>query len=95
MAPIEIGSCWIDPIEAHLETNWNPDDAMEARRLFVRALRYVLIDVILYRRSFVIPYMRFLKHGEARLALKEVHEEICGQHTGGRAFACNITRLGF
>ncbi|XP_074324084.1 uncharacterized protein LOC141661003 [Apium graveolens] len=32
---------------------------------------------------------------EARLALEEVHEGICGQYLGGRALAHKITRLGF
>ncbi|XP_063941291.1 uncharacterized protein LOC135149494 [Daucus carota subsp. sativus] len=39
--------------------------------------------------------VRALKPDEAREALKEVHEGICGQHLGGRALAHKVTRLGY
>ena len=60
IAPIDIGGCWIDPIKAHLETGWLPNNALEARKLIGRALRYALIEGILYKKSFVIPYLKCL-----------------------------------
>ena len=95
VAPIDTGSCWMDPIKAHLETGWVPNNVMEARRLSIRALRYTLIEGILYKKSFVIPYLKCLRPSEADLALKEVHEGICGQHLGARALAHKVARLGF
>ncbi|XP_074377026.1 uncharacterized protein LOC141718544 [Apium graveolens] len=95
IAPIGVASCWIDPIKTHLETGWLPDDAQEARKLSVRALRYSLIEGLLYKRSFIIPYLKCLRPLEAEEALKEAHEGIYGQHLGGRALAHKITRLGF
>ncbi|XP_074374076.1 uncharacterized protein LOC141714456 [Apium graveolens] len=95
IAPIGLEGSWIDPIKAHLQTAWLPSNAMEARQLSVRALRYSMIDGILYKRSFIIPYLRCLRPDEARPAMEEVHEGICGQHLGGRAIAHKITRLGF
>ncbi|XP_074339893.1 uncharacterized protein LOC141677743 [Apium graveolens] len=95
IAPVGMTSCWIDPIKTHLETGWLPDDAYEARKLSVRALRYSLIEVLLYKRSFVIPYLKFLRSIKVDEALKEAHEGICGQHLGGRALSHKITRLGF
>ena len=55
IAPINVGGCWIDPIKAHLETRWLPDNALEARKLSVRALRYALIEGILIREVFCHP----------------------------------------
>ncbi|XP_074323600.1 uncharacterized protein LOC141660511 [Apium graveolens] len=95
IAPVGVASCWIDPIKTHLETGWLPNDAREARKLSVRALRYSLIEDLLYKRSFVIPYLKCLRPLEAEEALKKAHEGICGQHLGGRALAHTITRLGF
>lgn len=80
VAPISLGDCW---------------NVMKARKLSVRALRCALIDGILYKKSFVIPCLKCLRPHEAEAALKEVHEGICGQHLGGRAFAHKVTRLGF
>ncbi|XP_074342926.1 uncharacterized protein LOC141680657 [Apium graveolens] len=95
IALVVVVSCWIDPIKTHLETGWLPDDAQEARKLSVRVLRYSLIEGLLYKRSFVVPYLKCLRPLEAEEALKEAHEGICGQHLGGRALAHKITRLGF
>ncbi|XP_074383300.1 uncharacterized protein LOC141724898 [Apium graveolens] len=84
IALVVVTSCWIDPIKTHLETRWLPNDAQEARKLLVRALRYSLIEGLLYKRSFVIPYLKCLRPLEAEEALKEAHEGICGQHLGGQ-----------
>ncbi|XP_074342195.1 uncharacterized protein LOC141679652 [Apium graveolens] len=69
-----LGGSWIDPIKAYIQTGWLPNDVMKARKLVVRALRYSLIDGILYKRFYVVPYLRCLRPDEARLALEEVHE---------------------
>ncbi|XP_074327949.1 uncharacterized protein LOC141665863 [Apium graveolens] len=78
VAPIGLEGSWIDPIKAHLQTGWLPNDVMEVKKLSLQALRYSLIDGILYKRSFVVPYLRCLRSDEAQLALKEVHKGICG-----------------
>ncbi|XP_074342650.1 uncharacterized protein LOC141680281 [Apium graveolens] len=78
IALIGMASCWIGPIKTHLETGWLPDDAQEARKLLVRALRYSFIEGLLYKRSFFIPYLKCLRPLEAEEALKEAHEGICG-----------------
>ena len=36
-----------------------------------------------------------MRPDEAREALREVHEGVCGQHLGGRALAHKVTCLGF
>ncbi|XP_063938093.1 uncharacterized protein LOC135147954 [Daucus carota subsp. sativus] len=95
VAPIDTGATWMDEIKLYLENGHLPTNADEARKLQVRALKYVLIEGILYRKSFVIPYLRCLRPDEAREALREVHEGVCGQHLGGRALAHKATRLGF
>ena len=82
VAPINQESCWMDPIRAHLETGWLHVDRMEARKIFVKALRYVLIYGVLYKKSFLIPYLKCLRPPEAEIALREVHEQICAQHHG-------------
>ncbi|XP_074324101.1 uncharacterized protein LOC141661019 [Apium graveolens] len=80
--PIGLGESWIDTIKAYIQIGWFPNNAMEARKLVVQALGYSLIDGILYKRSYVVPYLRFLRPDEARFALKEVHEGVYGKHLG-------------
>ncbi|XP_074327503.1 uncharacterized protein LOC141665397 [Apium graveolens] len=93
--PIGLTSYWIDPIKNHLETGWLPDDAQEACNLSVRALKYSLIEGLLYKRSFVIPYLKCLKPLEADEALDEAYMGIFILALGGRALANKIIQLGF
>ena len=55
----------------------------ESTKLKIRAIRYVLIDDILYKKSFSLPYLRCLGSDEAQYALREIHESICDQHMSG------------
>ncbi|XP_074342468.1 uncharacterized protein LOC141680034 [Apium graveolens] len=82
IALVGMASYWINPIKTYLETGWLPDDTQEARKLSVRALRYSLVEGLLYKRSFVIPFLKCLRSLKVEEALKEAHEEICGKHLG-------------
>ena len=55
VAPISQGSFRMDPIREHLEKGWLPMNRMEVIKISVKALTYVLIYVILYKKSFLIP----------------------------------------
>ena len=79
VAPIDTGATLMDEIKLYLENGHLPTNTDEARKLQVRALKYVLIEGILYRKSFVIPYLRCLRPDEAREALREVHEGVHGK----------------
>ena len=35
VAPVGLGMSWIDPIKAHIQTGWLPNDATKARKLAV------------------------------------------------------------
>ncbi|KAL6327681.1 hypothetical protein AAG906_022621 [Vitis piasezkii] len=41
----------------------------------------------LYKRSFTGPYLQCLSHLEAQYVLAELHEGVCGNHSGGRSLA--------
>ncbi|KAL6312450.1 hypothetical protein AAG906_021666 [Vitis piasezkii] len=46
-------------------------------------------------RSFTGPYLRCLGHSEAQYVLAELHEGICGNHTGGRSLAHRAHSQGY
>ncbi|RVX08735.1 hypothetical protein CK203_010849 [Vitis vinifera] len=54
-----------------------------------------LIGGHLYKRSFTGPYLRCLGHTEAQYVLAELHEGICGNHTGGRSLAHRAHSQGY
>ena len=62
---IDVQGDWTAPLKEYLQSGSLPDEKDAARRLKVRALRFVLIKDTLYKRGFSRPYQRCLSHGEA------------------------------
>ncbi|RVX23644.1 Gag-Pol polyprotein [Vitis vinifera] len=61
----------------------------------VQATRFTLIGGHMYKRSFTGPYLRYLGHSEAQYVLAELHEGICGNHSGGRSLAHRAHSQGY
>ncbi|XP_050259010.1 uncharacterized protein LOC126704009 [Quercus robur] len=79
----EIGpkNYWTTPIASYLRDGVLLDDKEAARKLKVQAARFILIKDILYRRDFSRPYLRCLVPKEADYVMREVQEEVCGNHS--------------
>ncbi|TVU66560.1 integrase zinc binding domain-containing protein, partial [Cobetia crustatorum] len=86
---------WMDPIFNFLTMGEIPSDKLEARRLRVRAARYVVLNDTLYKKGYSQPYLRCLRNDEAEYVMREIHEGICGNHSGSRALALKILRQGY
>ncbi|GJU16887.1 reverse transcriptase domain-containing protein [Tanacetum coccineum] len=54
----EDGPTWMTPITDYLHDGTLPDDKKEARKLCIKARRYELLERVLYRRSFLKPWLR-------------------------------------
>ena len=72
-----------------------PNEKEAARKLKVQAARFVLIKDILYKRGFSRPYLRCLGAEEADYVIREVHEGICGNHSGSRSLVHKLVRAGY
>ena len=83
----EIGSesNWTITIASYLKDGVLLDEKEAARKVKVRAARFVLIKDVLYKRGFSRPYLRCLGNEEADYVMREVHEGICGNHLGSRS----------
>ncbi|XP_024036873.1 uncharacterized protein LOC112096894 [Citrus clementina] len=81
---IEQKSSWRDPIVSYLRDGVLPPDKLRARKIRAQASRYTMIDGVLYRRGYTLPFLRCLDDDDADYVLREVHEGICGNHSGGR-----------
>ena len=86
---------WRTPIKKYLMTGELPPNLVEAKKLRVRGARFTLVNEVLYKRAFSMPMLKCLGPEEAKLAMAETHEGICGQHLGSRALATKILRAGF
>lgn len=60
-----------------------------------QVVRYCIIGDELYRRGYVTPLMKCLSADEVSYVMRELHEGVCGRHTGGRALKTRVLRAGF
>ncbi|XP_052297264.1 uncharacterized protein LOC127902396 [Citrus sinensis] len=92
---IEQKCSWMEPIVSYLRDGVLPPDKLRARKIRAQASRYTMIDGILYRRGYTLPFLRCLDEDDADYVLREVHEGICGNHSGGRSLAHKVLRQGY
>ncbi|KAH9715068.1 hypothetical protein KPL71_020894 [Citrus sinensis] len=92
---IEQKCSWRDPIVSYLRDRVLPPDKVRARKLRAQASRYTMIDGVLYRRGYTLAFLRCLDEDDADYVLREVHEGICGNHSGGRSLAHKVLRQGY
>lgn len=83
------------PIWEYVKNGALPQDKNEARKIKYQAARYVIYDEVLYRRGFNTPLLRCVDGEECTYILREVHEGICGNHSGGSSLAQKILRQGY
>ena len=86
---------WTNNITEYLRTGTLPGDPKQAHKVRVQAARFTLIGGHLYRQSFTGPYLRCLSHSEAQYVLAELHEGVCGNHSGGRSLAHRAHSQGY
>ena len=87
---------WMDPILKFLESDILPEEKVEAEKIRRKAPWFWLSeDKKLYKRSFSRPYL-FCVHPEmSESILEEMHEGICGSHTGGRSLSHRAITQGY
>ena len=83
------------PIVSYLKNGKLPEGKDEARKLRVRAARYILMDEVLYKRGFSQPYLKCLSLDEANYVLREVHEGACGNHSRAKSFIHKVVSAGY
>ncbi|XP_075649799.1 uncharacterized protein LOC142620287 [Castanea sativa] len=86
---------WMALIIVYLKDGRLPEDKDEARKLRIRAAKYVLIDKVLYKRGFSQPCLRCLTPNESNYVLREVHEGACGNYSGARSLVHKVFRASY
>uniref|UniRef100_A0A2N9H4R2 Uncharacterized protein n=1 Tax=Fagus sylvatica TaxID=28930 RepID=A0A2N9H4R2_FAGSY len=87
---------WMDPLVAYLQNNQLPEDQKEADIVKRKAPGYWLSkEGSLYKRSFSGPYLLCVHPDLVNNLLYEIHEGICGSHTGGRSLAHRAMSQGY
>ena len=86
---------WAVDIRAYLQARALPEDPKHAHKVRVQASRFTLIGDDLYKRSFGGLYLRCLIQPEIQYVLSELHEGVCGNHSGGRTPAHRAHSQGY
>ena len=87
---------WMDPILNYLKNNKLPEDRKAADLIKRKAPKYwVSGEGSLYKRSFSGPYLLCVHPALVENFLYEIHEGICGSHSGGRSLAHRAISQGY
>ena len=78
---------WMDPLLDYLRDNKIFEDRSEVRLLRLQMARYLIYDGKLYRQGFIILLVRCTMEEKTAYMLKEVYEDICGNHSRGPSFS--------
>ena len=93
---VRVGPSWMDTLVLFLKEDILPEEKTEADKIRRKASRFWLSeDQMLYKRSFSRPYLLCVHPEASELILEELHEGICGSHTGGRSLSHRAITQGY
>ncbi|GFS37725.1 hypothetical protein Acr_00g0053660 [Actinidia rufa] len=85
---MQLGPSWMDPIVNYLQTNLLSDDKKEAHKIRIKVAWFWISPTgDLYKRSYQGPYLLCVHPSLVEDVLYEIHEGMCGLHSGGRSLA--------
>ena len=86
---------WMDPIVTYIKDGSLPSDPAEAQKVKIRSSRFTILNDELYKKGFSQPYLKCLGPGDAKCVLREIHEEVCGNHSRPRSLVDQVVRTGY
>ncbi|GJV81110.1 reverse transcriptase domain-containing protein [Tanacetum coccineum] len=91
----EEGTTWMTLIIEYLKDGTLPGDRKEASKLRIKAKQYKLLEGILYKQSFLKPWLRCVRPLQADYVIREIYERSCSMHPGPRSIVAKAIRLGY
>ncbi|KAM1764361.1 hypothetical protein ACFX11_003622 [Malus domestica] len=70
-------------------------ERLESRKLQIKAAHYYLWNDILIQRSYAGPHLRCLAPPDDLKVLSSIHEDVCGNHSGGQSLAQKALNIGY
>ena len=86
---------WTTPILSYLKDGQLPSDSDEARKIKKRATTFTVLNDILYKRGFSLPYLRCIEQDETKYIMEEIHEGICEDHLRASSLVGKIIRASY
>ncbi|GKB09277.1 reverse transcriptase domain-containing protein, partial [Tanacetum coccineum] len=91
----EEGYCWMTPLLEYLTDGTLPAETKKARTIKIKSRQYALINGVLYRKSFLKPWLRCVGPLQAEYVIREIHEGSCSMHSRPRFVVAKAIRLGY
>ena len=93
---VRVGPSWMNLIVRFLKDDVLPEEKSEAEKIRRNAPQFWLFeDHKLYRCSYSAPYLLCIHLEVLELLLEELHEGICGSHTGERSLSHRTITQGY
>nr|GEW19801.1 reverse transcriptase domain-containing protein [Tanacetum cinerariifolium] len=89
----EEGPIWMTQLVDYLKEGILPEDKKEAKKIHLKARQYELMEGVLYRRSFLTPWLRCVGPLQADYVMREIHEGSCSMHAGPRSVVAKAMLL--
>ncbi|GKA71700.1 reverse transcriptase domain-containing protein [Tanacetum coccineum] len=86
---------WMTPIIEFISKGTLPYEQKDARRIRRTTQRFELRNGVLYRRSFLQPWLRCVGPIQADYVLREIHAGSCSMHSGPRSVVARALRSGY
>ncbi|GKC74429.1 reverse transcriptase domain-containing protein [Tanacetum coccineum] len=91
----EEGETWMTPIHEYLAEGILPTETDRARAVRRKSQRFAVINGILYKKSFLGPWLRCVGPLQANYVLREIHEGSCSMHAGTRSVVSKALQIGY
>ena len=84
---------YLDGSNPYIKDGQLPSNPSEAKKVKVRAIRFIVMNDELYKKGFPLPYLKCLNPKEATYVLWEIHESICENHSRPRFLVGNHSNI--
>nr|GEV60393.1 reverse transcriptase domain-containing protein [Tanacetum cinerariifolium] len=91
----EEGPTWMTELVDYLKKGILPGDEKEPRKLRIKARKYELMEGVLYKQSFLTPWLRCVEPLQAEYVTREIHEGSCSMHARPWSVVAKAARLGY
>ncbi|GJY73710.1 reverse transcriptase domain-containing protein [Tanacetum coccineum] len=72
-----------------------PEDVKKVRAIRHKSWRFVVINGTLYKKSFLVPWLRCVGPLQTNYVLREIHEGSCSMHACTRSVVAKALRTGY
>nr|GFD14356.1 reverse transcriptase domain-containing protein [Tanacetum cinerariifolium] len=88
----EEGETWMTPIINCLERRVWPEDQNEVCALRMKINQYIMEEGVLFKRSYLMPMLRYVGPLQANYVIREIHMKACNMHLKARSVVVKAIR---